>query len=89
MLDTCFHGYRLPNLYFARLDYKISNRVHLMTRLQLKGGLFLYRHYPQIHEMISEGARADFWTDLRELSMCVVLIQTIKNMTIRLKETQQ
>ena len=43
-------------------------------RLQLKRGLFWYRHHPKIHEMVSDRSwRAANWTDLRKLSMRVFL----------------
>ena len=41
-------------------------------RLQLKRGLFWYRHHPNMHEMVSvRSSRAETWTDLRKISMRV------------------
>ena len=40
-------------------------------RLQVKGGLFWYGHYPNMHEMVSDGTSwVDLHTDLREISVC-------------------
>ena len=41
-------------------------------RLQLKPGLFWYRHHPKMHEMVSDGSsRAENWADFHNISMCV------------------
>ena len=42
------------------------------NRLQLKRGLFWYRHYPKLHEMVKyRSSRAENLTNLREISMPV------------------
>ena len=44
----------------------------MLNRLQLKRGLLGYGHHPQMHEMASgRSSRADFLTNLREISMRV------------------
>ena len=41
-------------------------------RLQLERGLFWYRRYPKIHEIVSDwSSRVDFLTSFREMSMRV------------------
>ena len=41
-------------------------------RLQLKRGLFWYRHYLKLHQMVKyRNSGADFWTNLPQISSCV------------------
>ena len=48
-----------------------GKRLSRKHRLQLKQGLFWYRLYPKIREMVSDqNSRDDFWTNLRQMSMC-------------------
>ena len=43
-------------------------------RLQLKRGLFWYRHYPKLHQMVKHrSSRALVWTNLRQISLRVFL----------------
>ena len=47
------------------------------ARLQLKRGLFWYRHHPEMHEMVSDrSSRAETWSDLRKNSMRIFSIRT-------------
>ena len=41
-----------------------------MCRFQLKGVLLSYRHYPKMHEVVSDGSSwADCWIYLRPISL--------------------
>ena len=47
-----------------------------LIRFQLKRGLFLYRHHPKMHEMVSDRSLgAANWTGLRKMSMRIFLIR--------------
>ena len=52
-------------------------------RLQLKRGLFWYRHYPKLHQMVKyRSSQADFGTNLRQISMRVFFAsKKCENMT--------
>ena len=42
------------------------------SRLQLKRGLFWYKHHPKVNEMVSDrSSQAENWTDIRKMSMHV------------------
>ena len=44
-------------------------------RLQLKRGLFWYRHYPKLHQMVKHGSsRALVWTIRRQITLRVFFI---------------
>ena len=48
------------------------------NRLELKRGLFWYRHHPKIHDTGSDGSlRAEDWTTLRKSSMRVFCVSNI------------
>ena len=48
----------------------------MICRLQLKRGLFWYRHYPKLHEMVKyRSSRAEILTNLRGNSTCVFFIR--------------
>ena len=50
-----------------------------LRRLQLKPGLFSYRHHPKNVEMGSDrSSLVDNWTDLCKVSMRVVLVQKVQ-----------
>ena len=56
----------VTKIYTRNMIYNIDNTY----RLQLKRGLFWYRHHPNMLEMVSDrSSRADNWTDLRKMSM--------------------
>ena len=49
----------------------VYNAIQLY-RLQVKRGLFWYRHHPKLQELVSDrSSRAEKWTDLRKMSMRV------------------
>ena len=59
----------VPIVYY---DYCVRLFVTIDCRLQLKPGLFWYRHDPQMHEMVSDGSSlAEIWTTFRKKSMRV------------------
>ena len=65
--------------------------IYTYIRLQLKRGLFWYRHHPKMHEMVSDrSSRAENLTDLRKISMRVFFnSKKCGKMTIWSKKTQK
>ena len=50
-------------------DMMVLTKV-LKYRLQLKRGLFWYRHYPKLHQMVKYGSsRALVWTIRRQITL--------------------
>ena len=59
---------------FCYICYTLTHHglTHPIYRLQLKRGLFWYRHHPKMHEMVSDrSSGAKNCTDLRKMSMRV------------------
>ena len=62
----------------------------IMFRLQLKRGLFWYRLYPKLHQMVKYGSsRAIAWTIRRHITLRVFFIKKkLRKMTIWSKRTR-
>ena len=67
-------------LFFYQVEFLISylfqivhfENNHEILRLQLKRGLFWYRHYPKWYQMVKyRSSRALVWTSLRQISLRV------------------
>ena len=55
----------------SSLHTSLSSRKTVRQKMQTStsGWVVLYRNYPKVHEMVSDGTSgADFWEDLREFS---------------------
>ena len=60
------------SMLFKRCSTQFAETVMQWFRLQLKRGLFWYRHHPKMHDMVSNrSSRADFLANHREISMRV------------------
>ena len=58
--------------YFGMERVLPAQKLVRPPRLQLKRGLFWYRHYPKLHQIVKyRSSRAEFWTNLRQISMRV------------------
>merc|ERR1711966_396887 len=54
--------------------YILNDMLYLLTnyRLQLKRGLFWYRHYPKLHQMVKYGSsQVLVWTIRRQITLRV------------------
>ena len=76
MHQLCFPYHLSKSMYKhvtpCKNAWHIIKRPCTWYRLQLKRGLCWYRHYPKMHEMVSDrSSRADFWTNLRQISLRV------------------
>ena len=77
----------------SRLECKweaLRSRLPL-CRLQLKRGLFWYRHYPKLHQMVKYGSsRVLVWTIRRQITLRVFFISNKwRNMTIWSNKTSK
>ena len=64
--------YRLQYNWIVSLTQSLNDYVYFLRRLHLKRGLFWYRHYPKLHQMVKyRSSRALVWTNLRQISLRV------------------
>ena len=70
-------GMKQPNISTDRCIMQVGGSYHAswwdegfsLLRLQLKPGLFWYRHYPKLHEMVKyRSSRAENWTNRSGIS---------------------